>query len=147
MIRETLMAVLVGCGGLTACSSSSSSSSCQVAGTYTVNGAVESGDCQTSADPVTDTFVANSDGSVTLLIQGLPDFHCTGKVDSACKWTAACTSLVTDATSSSQNEATLQYSYSFSASGLTGIVSESFPPAKSLPNGCRGTVKVSGTRR
>jgi hypothetical protein len=111
-----------------------------------VTGSVLNGNCAYSTESITDTFSTES-GLLVLRIQGLPDYQCPGKLDSAtCKWTAACTAKVTDATSASNNEATLQYSYTFSEHGLTGTYSTSIPPSKSVPAGCSGAEKVTGTR-
>lgn len=143
MMRNLVASALVA-AGIVACSSVDEPA-CQIDGTYSVTGTVESGNCPVSGDPVTDTFTTLSDGRVQLQIQGLPGLIPVGTV-SGCTWTAANRVTILDATGP-EKEGTLQYSYTFDRAGLSGIVSQSLPPAKSLPGGCRGTVRVMGTRR
>jgi hypothetical protein len=118
---------------------------CVVDGTYTVTGVRESGNCAESSDPITDTFTTLSNGSVKLEIQSLPDLVPIGTM-SGCKWTAAGSVTILDA-SGPEKKGTLQYSYTFNRTGFAGIVSVYVPPATSLPAGCTGTTKATGTRR
>jgi hypothetical protein len=138
------LGVGLACAG-SGCSSSADEPPCLVNGTYTVTGVRESGNCDVPSEPVTDTFTTLSDVRVSLEIQGLPDLSPIGTMN-GCTWTASGAFTVTDATGPDKR-GTLQYSYTFNQTGLSGIVSMSLPPAKSLPNGCKGTTKVSGTRR
>lgn len=138
LVMTAALMALAGC-------SSSDDEECRIDGTYTVTGTVESGNCAGPSEPVTDTFTTLPDGRVKLEIQGLPDLVPIGTVN-GCTWTAANSFTITDATTA-EKTGTVQYSYTFTRSGLSGIVSQSIPPAASLPAGCRGTTKVTGTRR
>ncbi len=142
MIRHwtlVVASIVVGC-------SSESDPACVVDGTYSVTSVRESGDCpEGGGEPVTDTFTTLPDGRVKLEIQGLPDLVPVGRLN-GCQWTAALRFIATDATGP-ENVGTLQYSYTFTRSGLSGILSRAVPATPGLPNGCRGTVRVTGTRR
>jgi hypothetical protein len=124
--------------------SSSDEAQCQVAGLYVATATPESGNCPVSTDPVTDTFEVKGD-SATLIVQGLGPV-CTGKVQS-CTWTASCPIVVTDATDPANKTGTVQYSWTFTKDGFSGTSALSLPPAKSLPSGCKGIARVTGSRR
>lgn len=121
---------------------------CMVDGTYSVTDEIESGNCPDSGpDVVTDTFRTYPDGLVALDIQGAPELTPVGVVNEMCTWTSSGVATVTDALSEDNNKATLQYSYTFNATGFSGILSVAIPPTKDLPNGCTGTARVTGVRR
>ncbi len=130
---------------LAACSSDDDDPECSVDGTYTATGAVESGNCGGGGEPVTDTFTTLPSGEVKLEIQGLPNMVPVGTMN-GCTWTAAASFVVKDAIGP-ETQGTAQYSYTFTKTGFSGIVSISIPNSVSLPGGCYGTSKITGVRR
>lgn len=136
--------VTISAVGLALACSSADEPPCEIAGLYTATGALESGDCPLPTDAVADTFTVNGD-EATLTVQGVAG-SVTGKV-SACKWTASAEIKVLDALDPKNATGTTQYSWTFTKTGFSGTSAVSVPPAKSLPNGCRGIAKITGTKR
>jgi hypothetical protein len=112
----------------------------------------ESGDCNIESDPagVTITITARppevtSGAPYAVEAQGLSG-RCYAESPGACKIQAHCELVVTDALDPSNDIGTLQYVWTFDTAGFSGTNSVSIPPAKSLPDGCRGTAKATGKR-
>jgi hypothetical protein len=125
--------------------SSASSTACDIAGLYVVNGTTQSGNCPTPDSNVTDTFSV-SGNTATLVFAGLVGPGCTGPV-SGCTWTASCDITDTTATSPSDATITAQYSYTFTETGFTGTLGEDIPPSTGLTSGCRGVMSATGTKQ
>jgi hypothetical protein len=114
---------------------------------YESSGTAETGDCPGTTSPVADTFTV-SGGMATLVFAGLTGAGIQGPV-SGCTWTASATLTETDAVDPApgSDELQVQYSYTFTGTGFTGTLTEMADATTSLPNGCSGTIAVTGTRQ
>lgn len=140
LVAASLIALVV------ACSSSTDGEDCQIEGTYTATGKLESGNCPAGdGSPVTDTITKLSNGQYGLEIQGTTG-GCTLDLVGTCKLQGKCGIAVSDATNPGDT-GTVQYSWTFTANGFDGFSAVTIPPAKSLPDGCSASVHVTGTRR
>ena len=130
---------------LVACSSSTDGEDCAIVGTYSVLGTIESGNCpDPGSDPV--TYTISPRGSVYAVeIQGLGG-ACAAEQTGTCKVQGKCDLGVTDAKDPNA-KGTFQFSWTFTASGFSGVATVSIPDAASLPGGCSGTVKHNASRR
>lgn len=131
---------LVAALAVTACSSHAPP--CDIQGLYTVVATSQTGNCPPeSTAGVADTFTV-SDGQATLIFQGNIGQGCTGPID-GCTWT--CSGLLAE--QGVTGDGTLQYSYAFTDTGLSGILAVTLPPQTGLPTGCNSIVQVSGTKQ
>jgi hypothetical protein len=144
-----LTAVLVACSG-------DDEPECVIAGTYTMTATPES-QSEGCADlgsgegpPTTLTITERPPGATG------PDFAvemsglqggCAANKTSACQIQTKCDVVLTDATDPANNVATLQFSWTFTESGFSGLNSGAFPAAKTLPRGCNFTSKATASRR
>lgn len=128
------------------CSSSDDEPACTIAGTYTMVAAKESGTCADTGGAASTITITQAGRDYDIEIQGFQG-GCVGTTTAACKLQMACDVLILDALSAANNVGTLQAAWAFDAKGFSGINSISVPPAKSLPAGCFGTFKATGTRR
>lgn len=142
-VAAVAVALVVGCSS----STEGDEPACRLEGTYTATGMVETGDCpiDPNAPPTTDTITKLADGRYRLEIQGT-----TGACDleqvEMCKLQGKCDIAVSDALTPGER-GTVQYSWTFTATGFTGFSAVTVPRATSLPNGCSGTASITGTRR
>jgi hypothetical protein len=130
-----------------ACSSGDDEPACRIEGTYSATGVTESGDCPPvdGNQPVTDTISRNPDGSYLLEVQGITG-GCRLEQVETCKLQGKCDVDIADATTQITT-GTAQYSWTFRRDGFDGFSTVSIPPARSLPNGCTGSARVTGARR
>ncbi len=101
--------------------------------------------------PVTVTVTARPAG-----VTGGPDYKigvpgvtgdgCGVVLVDQCKVQGKCEILIADATGP-MKYATVQYSWSFTDTGFTGLSTAVVPPSQSLDGGCAENADVSGVRR
>lgn len=144
-VLPLLAALAVPLAGPGCASSTEDEPPCRIEGTYSVAATLESGDCAVSSSPVTDTISKLSDTRYGLEIQGFTG-GCLLDLVESCKLQGKCDVTTTD-TLRPGDVATVQYSWTFTRDGFSGFSAATIPPAKGLPNGCRATVRVTGTRR
>lgn len=141
LVAASLVALVV------ACSSSTDGEECVIVGTYSATGVQESGNCPASGSdaPVTDTITKIGEGRYGLEIQGISGGCVLDQVE-ACKLQGKCDLGIIDAINPA-DRGTVQYSWTFTKDGFSGFSAITIPPAKSLPDGCSASAKVTGTRR
>ncbi len=142
VIVTALVAAFVAAAG---CASSSNEEPCRIEGTYTATGTLESGNCPLVDGPVTDTLTKLPDGRYRLEIQGTTG-GCDLDLVDTCKVQGKCFLDVKDVVNPG-DRGTVQYSWSFTRDGFSGLSAVTVPPAASLPAGCSATAKVIGKRR
>lgn len=153
MIRYALLAVPV--VALLACSSSSSEPSCQIAGTYTMTATPET---KTSGCDAIANGPQTSTVTITARPPGMtgPDFAielqgaqgaCAGTLVEACKVQSKCDYNLTDAVDPKNSTGTVQFSWTFDATGFSGLNAGTFPAAKSVPGGCTFSSNATAKRR
>lgn len=136
-----------------ACSSSSESDApiCKVAGTYVMTATpqtasegcpLKSGE---AGPPVTITITPSGE-TFAVEMQGAQG-GCTATVPEACKLQTKCDLVETDAIDPGNRVGTLQFSWTFNATGFSGLNSGSLPPAGSLPKGCTFQSSATATRQ
>jgi hypothetical protein len=134
---------------------------CKIEGTYTLEATLEtqSAGCEDLFDPATNPNAgAQQVVTITAKPPGLrgPDFAieiqgasgaCAGDIVDACTVQTKCDLNVTDALDPNNATGTLQFSWTFSATGFEGLNSGALPPAKTAPKGCTFTSRAVGVRR
>lgn len=111
--------------------------SCNIPGVYIGRVvSVVSGDCPTSSSRVVDTFTVNGTSATLSMFEGAA--ICTGKVSNECTWEAYC-----EFPSGSK----VQYSWTFTSTGFSGISKASLPESASLSEGCVGSFRVMGEKQ
>jgi hypothetical protein len=138
---------------LAACSSSTDGDECSPVGTYSMTGTVESTTCNVPAGDGKPTTVqvalapAGTDAEYAWSFAGATGQCGLKKVPgSACKLEGRCPITITDATTS-DNQAQILISWSFTAGGFEGVSTFTAPPFTDHPDGCVQTVKNAATRR
>lgn len=136
---------------IAACSSSTEGEECNPVGTYSMTGELESTTCKlpaTDGSPATVQIepVQATDADYTWSVGGLSGRCPLRKVAGACKYEGRCPVTITDATTSN-NQAQILVSWSFTAGGFSGVSTLTAPPFKDNPDGCVQTVKNTATRR
>lgn len=142
LVAASLVALLV------ACSSDPDGDECRIEGTYTATGKNESGNCpegDPNAPPTTDTITKLPSGRYRLEIQGFAG-GCDLDQVGTCKLQGKCDLGITDALDPN-DRGTVQYSWTFNATGFDGFSAITIPKATSLPDGCSANAHVTGTRR
>jgi hypothetical protein len=111
-----------------------------VAGTYSVTERVISGSCPESREPTTWTITEQADGYL-IEYPGISG-GCTVRADGSrlygkCEFSAA----------GLQGRASVQYALEVTGDGLSGTTASYVPPGlATLPGGCRGETRITGTR-
>lgn len=126
---------------------------CTIAGTYSLSGVKESGNCpESGGDPNATTTLtispaeAGSGADFALEIQGLQGACPMAKVDS-CKLQGKCDVVLKDALDPRNATGSIQYTWTFDKNGFTGFSALTLPPATSLPKGCSQNATNTATRR
>lgn len=125
---------------------------CTIAGTYSLTGERESGNCPTGDGDEGATAITispappSSAADYSLQIAGV-EGRCPLTKLSACKLQGKCDLAVPSPLDPANAIGSIQYTWTFSRSGLSGFSALSLPPTKTLPEGCSATEKSTGTLR
>jgi hypothetical protein len=119
---------------------------CQIAGTYSDVDTRVSGDCPITSDASLVTISANGPSAWFVEIQGVSG-GCNAQTVSACKIQGKCDFSVVEPVSPDRNTGTIQFSWTFDASGFRGTSAVSIPPIAAVKTGCSSEASAVGTRR
>lgn len=122
---------------------------CRIEGTYTMTATPETQSEGCSAVPPsssTTITISPFQGAYAVELQGGTG-ACRGDRIEACKLQTKCDVNVVDATDPAQRTGTLQFSWTFSQDGFTGLNAGSVPPATSVPKGCTFSSNATAKRR
>lgn len=136
-----------------ACAAETDADECRILGTYTMTATPETQSAGCSAisgnegDTGSTTVTISSVGTDYVIeLQGAQG-ACKGSLVESCKLQSKCDYVVTDALDSADDTGTLQFSWTFDASGFRGVNSARIPKATSVPEGCSFTSNATATRR
>lgn len=150
MMKGVGLAVSVGAlVGLASCSSSDEQPACRIEGTYTMSATPETqseGCAALPSSPGTTVTISAVQGAYAVELQGGTG-ACRGDLVEACKLQTKCDVDILDATDPAQRTGTLQFSWTFSQGGFTGLNAGAIPPATSVPKGCTFSSNATATRR
>jgi hypothetical protein len=141
------LAVALSLAALVACSSSSeddaAEEACPIVGTYNIQGELVSGNCGPGSAA---TYTISADGPGFLVeVPGLQG-GCPLEQIGTCKVQGKCDITGADALDPSNAVGGVSFAWTFRKEGFEGTNTLSLPPAKSLPEGCSGQYKITGSR-